>query len=406
MASVRTRKQTNTLFLDFYYQGVRCREQTALENTPENVKLVSTIAKRLDARILLGELDYEEFFPGSSNAIKFADKKSSTESLTDEPNEPNAVTESTAKTFKQYTDVWFLHKKVEWRHSHAKNIRSILNSSLIKYFGAKEIKNISKLELLEFRSFLSEKKGRGNERVSNKTINNHMQLLRTILTEAADELQFVNPYRDIKPLKIQKSHVMPFSLQEVELIIRSVRKDYRNYYICRFYTGLRSGEINGLQWKYVDFERRQILIRETIVDGRREYTKTDGSQREVQMIGPVYEALKAQHSATFGLSEYVFCNLEGQPLDHNNVCTRVWYPLLRNLGLDKRRQYQTRHTAATLMLACGENAEWVAKLLGHSTTEMLFKVYSRYIPNATHNDGSQFEKLLNANNQGNNHETR
>ena len=114
------------------------------------------------------------------------------------------------------------------------------------------------------------------------------------------------------------------------------------------------------------------------------------------MIGPVYEALKAQYECTFGISDYVFCNREGKPLDHNNVSKRVWMPLLRHLGLEPRRQYQTRHTAATLMLSCGESAEWVAYTLGHASTEMLFKVYSRYIPNATHNDGSQFEKLIHA----------
>jgi integrase len=112
------------------------------------------------------------------------------------------------------------------------------------------------------------------------------------------------------------------------------------------------------------------------------------------MLGPVMDALKRQHSATRHKSEYVFCNRLGEPLDHNNVTKRVWYPLLRRLGLKKRRPYQTRHTAATLFLASGENPEWVAKTLGHSSTEMLFKVYSRYIPNATRMDGSAFEKLV------------
>ena len=56
-----------------------------------------------------------------------------------------------------------------------------------------------------------------------------------------------------------------------------------------------------------------------------------------------------------------------------------------------------RHTAATLWLAAGENPEWVARQLGHATTEMLFKVYSRYVPNLTRQDGSAMERLLAAN---------
>jgi integrase len=54
------------------------------------------------------------------------------------------------------------------------------------------------------------------------------------------------------------------------------------------------------------------------------------------------------------LGEYVFCNLEGHPIDNKNFSDRVWYPLLRDLGLTRRRSYQMRHTAATLWLASGE----------------------------------------------------
>ena len=44
--------------------------------------------------------------------------------------------------------------------------------------------------------------------------------------------------------------------------------------------------------------------------------------------------------------------------------------------------------------AAGENPEWIARQMGHTTTEMLFRVYSRYVPNLTRRDGSAFERLL------------
>ncbi len=47
-----------------------------------------------------------------------------------------------------------------------------------------------------------------------------------------------------------------------------------------------------------------------------------------------------------------------------------------------------------MWLASGENPEWVARQLGHANVEMLFKVYSRFIPNLTRQDGSAFEKFL------------
>ena len=92
-------------------------------------------------------------------------------------------------------------------------------------------------------------------------------------------------------------------------------------------------------------------------------------------------ALKRQEKTTRQRSDFVFCNRDGEPLDLNNVTNRIWYPLLDRLGLERRRPYQTRHTAATIWLGAGENPEWVARQLGHTNTEMLFKTYSRYIPN-------------------------
>ena len=186
----------------------------------------------------------------------------------------------------------------------------------------------------------------------------------------------------------------------MRLILERVRPDYRTYLTVRFFTGMRTAEINGLLWQYVDLARRQILIRETLVAGRREGTKTPESRREIQVSPVVDEALRAQEKVSRGRSEYVFCLRNGTPIQHQNFTNRVWYPLLRHLGLKKRRPYQTRHTAATLWLAAGENPEWIARQMGHTTTEMLFRVYSRYVPNLTRQDGSAMGRLLAANGFG------
>lgn len=221
-----------------------------------------------------------------------------------------------------------------------------------------------------------------------------MNPLRQILNEAADRFDFRTPFDHIKQLKVKRTDVEPFSLDEVRQILNTVRADFRAYYTVRFFSGLRTGEVDGLKWKYVDFDKRLIMVRETIVNGEEEYTKTDGSQRDIQMNQAVYDALKLQEKATRSLSDFVFCNRQGAPLDHKNVTNRVWYPLLRNLNIKKRRPYQCRHTAATLWLASGESPQWIAMQLGHTTTEMLFRVYARFVPNLTRQDGSAFERLL------------
>lgn len=386
MGKVRARKETGKLYMDFFYLGVRCREQTALTDTSQNRARVEKLLQRIEAKILLGEFEYSEFFPESPNARKFAAQEAGLSTSTGVASTP---------TFREFTDLWFAEMKVQWRASHTRNVESILESSLKPAFKNKRVGEITKAEILKFRGQLAAKKGRGtNTTLSPKTVNNHMLILSLILDEEDERFGFESPYKNIKPLRLKKQHIEPLSLQEVELFIERVRPDFKHYYTVRFYTGLRTGEIHGLKWKHVDFERKEILVRETLIRGETEYTKTDGSQREIPMMGPVFEALKAQYQATGKLSGYVFCNKEGQPLDNCNVTNRVWYPMLRYLGLNKRRPYQSRHTAATLLLASGENAEWVARVLGHSSTEMLFKVYSRYIPNLTRQDGSAFERLL------------
>ncbi|MEX1670142.1 DUF3596 domain-containing protein [Zhongshania guokunii] len=401
MGKVRVRPDTGRLLLDFSYQGARFREHTALHDNAQNRKKVQVLLDKVEARIKLGEFNYSEFFPGSKNIQKFLEvdpnhtNTSQTQLVRVQNRSVPAKHSTRAPLFETFARQWQTEKKIEWRASHARNIESVLSNSLIKFFGKRALSDITKAEILEFRSKLASKPGRGGkEQIAAKTINTHMALLKAILEEASDRYSFENPYKNIKPLKLQRSHVEPFSLIEVNRIIESVREDYRNYYSVRFYSGMRTGEIDGLRWEFVDFKRGLIAIRETLVQGKTEYTKTDGSQRDIPMLGPVKAALEAQYQATGKLSPYVFCNTEGKPLDHNNITKRVWYPLLRHLSLKMRRPYQTRHTAATLLLASGENPEWVARFLGHASTEMLFKVYSRYIPNLTRQDGSAFEQML------------
>jgi integrase len=214
-----------------------------------------------------------------------------------------------------------------------------------------------------------------------------------VLTEAAERFGFISSYKGIKPLKVPKTDIKPFRPDEINLILQNCREDFRDYLLIRFFTGMRTGEVDGLKWKYVDFESRKIKIRETIVEGETNYTKNDFSQRDIQMSQPVYEAFLRMKLRTSN-HVYVFINQEGNPLSHNSVTKRVWYPLLRSINLEKRNPYQMRHTAATLWLESGESPEWIANQMGHANTEMLFRVYSRYVPNLTRQDGSAANRMF------------
>jgi integrase len=397
MGSIRARKENGLLFMDFRFQGKRCREQTMLEDTPANRKRLDKALAKLEADIAAGTFEYASTFPNSRHDP--TSKRSSSTSASPHPSMPVAsavaVTAAPATpTFREFTKVWLAEHQVEWRRSHIKVLLSTLEGHLLPHFGDRPVGSITKAEILAFRAKLAELPGRAQAKMSNKRINGILAPLRQILNDAAERYGFVSPCTTLKPLKVRKTDVDPFTLDEVQKIQVTIRDDYRDYITTRTLTGMRTGEAHGLKWKYVDFENRLILIRETFVLGEDDEPKTDGSRRDIQMSQPVFEALKRQYEATGKLSEYVFCNREGQPLDNKNFSERVWYPLLRHLGLKARRPYQMRHTAATLWLASGEAPEWIARQLGHANTQMLFTVYSRFVPNLTRRDGSAIDRLL------------
>lgn len=405
MASIRTRKDNGLIFIDFRYMGIRCREQTALIDNAANRKKVQKVLERIEAEISSGTFEYSRFFPGSRNAEKFSNPEVLPSELSQVAQAVGVqalqVSYSTTEVIKhtplvrEFVETWYAEKEVEWRRSHKKTIRSDLDSQILPRWGDMEVGRITKADILTYRADLAKVQARGKETMlSNRRINKIVNLLRQVIAEASDRFDFRTPFLNIKQLKVKRTDVNPFSMEEVKTILDTVRPDFKSYYTVRFFTGMRTGEIDGLKWKYVDFERRLILVRETIVLGEDEYTKNDASQRDIQMSQIVFDALKAQEKVTKGSSEYVFTTRNGTPLDHKNVTDRVWYPLLRYLGINSRRPYQTRHTAATLWLASGESPQWIARQLGHSTTEMLFRVYSRYVPNLTRQDGSAFERLL------------
>eukprot|EP01041_Mallomonas_annulata_P029813 gene29813-51861_t len=201
--------------------------------------------------------------------------------------------------FQDFANQWVDEHSIEWRRSHIKSLLSTLNGRLIPYFGEKVVGSITKSDVLAFRASLAKVKGRGDkEGLSAKRINEIIGLLRQILNEAADRFEFTSPLLNIKKLRQQRVDVDPFSLVDVQRILATVRADYKDYFTTRFFTGMRTGEVHGLKWKYVDFDLRVIRIRETFVLGEDDYTKTDGSQRDIQMSQPVFEALKNQFQVT------------------------------------------------------------------------------------------------------------
>ncbi|MBU2919622.1 site-specific integrase [Psychrosphaera sp. F3M07] len=381
MASINVRKETRKLYIDFRYRNIRCREQTELNDTAQNRKRLRALLDKIEAEILLGTFNYKETFPNGS-AIKKLDAVAQ-----------KVQGNSAIPTVTQFAKTWFQESKVQWRKSYLTTVTNIIENRVIPYFGDIPVNEVTKSQVLQFRGHLCNLKKRDGAAFSPGHVNRHLKIFRAIINEAAERFDFISPYKSIKPLKVPKTDIKPFTPEEIKVILDNCRPDFKEYFLIRFFTGMRTSEIDGLRWKYVDFEKRLIMIRETISAGEAAYTKNDFSQREIYMSDQVYNAFKVMKSRT-GSGDYVFVTKAGQPLEYNSVTKHVWYPLLRLVGVEKRNPYQMRHTAATLWLASGESPEWIARQMGHANTEMLFRVYSRYVPNLTRNDGSAMNTLV------------
>ncbi len=285
--------------------------------------------------------------------------------------------------FKDFANQWLEEKRLRLKHSTFIEYKNVLNGLLLPTFGSKRMGRITEGDI---ERFLSSLKGRGPHR-----INNILIPLKGILKVARRRrIIDVDFGETTKLLRVEKADIKPLSMEEIKLFLEEVDSNFTDYFTVAFFTGMRPSEQIALKHDNIDFTRGKIIIVEARVRGKEGSPKTVESNRLIDMLPPVKEAIERQAKSTFLKGPYVFLSKQGSVLNINNLRKRVWYPTLRKAKLKRRTMYQTRHTFATLMLSAGENPNWIARMMGHASTEMLFKKYSAYIPNITHQDGTAF----------------
>ncbi|WP_299144338.1 DUF3596 domain-containing protein, partial [uncultured Vibrio sp.] len=205
----------------------------------------------MEAEITLGTFDYAKYFPKSKKVEKFAvltERKRKAKAYFESPDSPR---------LNEFAEIWLSEQQIEWRKGHYEDVNGILRKYIIPMFGSKKISAITKQQILSFRSTLAKVPGRKGRVLSPSRINHIMTPLRMMLNEAADRYEFTSAWKNIKALKVGRTEVDPFNLQEVELVIQSAPANFKAYYITRFFTGLRTGEIDGLMlWDPHEFHHK------------------------------------------------------------------------------------------------------------------------------------------------------
>ena len=297
--------------------------------------------------------------------------------------------------------------------STARDYHSILNARVFPHLGTVRLKDTRPEHLDRFTNYLKSLKG--NEgKLSPRRINIILLRVRQVLDLAfAREYLEKNPHGWIILQEERRPRVDPFGFEERQRFLAHVHEPehgfrkacptfWVNYFTVAFDTGMRPSEQMALRWlpdadhaeksSYVDFAHKKIFIGQGWVRGEETDLKTSGSYREIDMLPTVVQVLCTQREGI--QSAWVFPNADGGRLNLENLRHRVWYPTLERAGLRPRDLYQCRHTFASLMLQEGEDPACVARMMGHTTTKMLYERYHRFIQHRTRRDGELYLKRL------------
>ena len=229
-----------------------------------------------------------------------------------------------------------------------------------------------------------------------KTIANVSRTVSSVLTQAVEDgILAANPafrlgryYRhDGEP----KADIRPLTRDEAALFLSAAREHAAAEYslfLCALRTGMRLGELLGLQWGDVDFHGRFIEVRRNLVAGRLTTPKS-GKNRRVDLSTQLADTLKtlltsrkaeALKKGWGRVPEWVFCNENGGAMDGDNLRHRVFYKTLAKAGLRRVRFHDLRHTFASLLIAQGESLAYVRDQLGHASIQLTVDTYGHLIP--------------------------
>lgn len=311
-------------------------------------------------------------------------------SLTSQPENPLPVVDG--MLFGEVANWWIKNQetrveKNELKDSSLRDYRSSMNLHILPVFGNMPINSIESYHVDDFVLSLN---------CSGKRKKNILAPLKS-LYKMALKRKFVqaNIMDNLEKITVEKTDIFPFSAEEVARFLACAPEHYKTFFTMLFYTGMRFGEAAALKWDNVDFDRGVIKICETRVYGKEGRAKTTDSRREVDILPPVREALL--HQQKMGLSgKYVFKDREGACMTPDHIREVIWKPILAKAGLKYRPPRQTRHTFATLAIDGGESLSWVKQMLGHSSLQMIYTVYYKWIKRTS--DGSaMMASLCNSN---------
>lgn len=249
---------------------------------------------------------------------------------------------------------------------------SLFNSRIVPYFKKKLITEIKPSTIKAWYKTFDDK---STLSICTSIMNDTFEL--AIL----DEYVSSSPLFAVKFPKMESAYKSnPFTLDEVKQIL-SLDSFIRNFLGIAFFTGMRAGEIIGLKWKDLNFEKRTISIERTRTKGFEHSPKTKSSKAVIDLPSEALPFFQEQRKKT-GLMQYCFNSVKNKPFSDSGQVNPYFHKILKELSIPKRGIHQTRHTFASLKLSLGERLEWVSFMLRHKSPRITLDVYYKYLPKA------------------------
>jgi len=266
--------------------------------------------------------------------------------------------QSAEHTFAQFSNTWFEQYVVtNNKPSEQVTKKYALSGSLIPFFGAMPIGQISGHDIERYKT-AEIRRG-----VSRKTVNNRLTILRKCLHTAYEWLSLPGAPPKFVWLKCPPPRTDYLTPDECAVLLRHSDGIVREMILTAIRTGMRLGEIVGLQWSSIDWLNETIAVDHSYS----KHIKTLGSPkgnrvRHIPMDLDVFEVLAARKRET----GFVFHDELGRPLTHKWLSSALAQVCQRG-GLRRTKWHTLRHTFASHLAMNGVPLNAVQTLLGHTS---------------------------------------
>jgi integrase len=282
-------------------------------------------------------------------------------------------------TLDAFADAWEVQVLVHQKPSSVKAVKSHLETYIRKHLGKIPLHELTPQVQQNFVTTLSQK-------VSRKTVLNILATLSSMLRAAKAwdySCKIVSRGDLVMPSQELRKQVRSFSGDEARRIITAASDPYRTMFAIAAMTGLRVGEVAGLQKTDLDFDRRLIQVRRSVWYGKAQTVKSKASEAPVVMPDALVAMLK-QYMTSWrpNPEQYLFVNRNGRPYSQNKIVEYGLWPVLDALGIERAGMHAFRHCHASLLIHVGANTAVTRDQMRHSDASVTLGVYGHVIGEA------------------------